>query len=331
MVSFGVAVVTHDCRKAKWSAKIGSLSVTRSETRIAVGSQEIVPSSLWNSTRIRSSAWVIPPSESMKSMCQVARRNSPSVADCRPTSSCLRTTSRIASSSTARSSSALRRPAACSSLALRELRGSQERADVVGAERGAGPGGHAVSSSSDRWASSTSRRLRGSRPVRSCTAVLTVAADLRGSRCRRTRRRARARAAGRRRRGPAWRSRRRSRRPRRAAGDLGHQRGEVGLRDELGARDVVDAVLVAVGGEHRGRGRGAVLARDVGRARRRRCCARARPRRRRAPRPRPGTRRTARCAARSSAARGRGSRPRYAPCSWETMSGSSPPALSPDV
>ena len=117
MVSFGVAVVTHDCRKLKWSAKIGSFSVTRSETRIAVGSQEIVPSSLWNSTLMRSSACVIPPRESMKSMCQVARRNSPSVADCRPTSSCLRTTSRMASSSTARSSSALRRPAACSSRA----------------------------------------------------------------------------------------------------------------------------------------------------------------------------------------------------------------------
>src|ERR671930_583481 len=39
----------------------------------------------------------------MKSMCHEARRNSPSVADCRPTSSCVRTISRIASSSTARS------------------------------------------------------------------------------------------------------------------------------------------------------------------------------------------------------------------------------------
>ncbi len=36
----------------------------------------------------------------MKSMCQEARRNSPSVADRRPTSSCMRTASRIASSST---------------------------------------------------------------------------------------------------------------------------------------------------------------------------------------------------------------------------------------
>jgi len=37
IVSFGVAVVTHDCRKAKWSAKIGSFRVTRLETRIAAG------------------------------------------------------------------------------------------------------------------------------------------------------------------------------------------------------------------------------------------------------------------------------------------------------
>src|SRR3954465_6198458 len=54
----------------------------------------------------------------------------------------------------------------------RELAGSQERPDVVGAERGAGPGGHAVSSSADRLASSTSRRLRGARPVRSSTWLL---------------------------------------------------------------------------------------------------------------------------------------------------------------
>ena len=53
----------------------------------------------------------------MKSMCHEARRNSPSVADCSPTSSCLRTTSRIASSSMPRSSSASMRPALRSSRA----------------------------------------------------------------------------------------------------------------------------------------------------------------------------------------------------------------------
>ena len=47
----------------------------------------------------------------MKSMCQEARRNSPSVADRRPTSSCIRTASAMASSSTARSSAAVIRPA----------------------------------------------------------------------------------------------------------------------------------------------------------------------------------------------------------------------------
>src|SRR5215216_5550056 len=54
----------------------------------------------------------------MKSMCQEARRNSPSVADCRPASSCIRTTSRIAPSSMRRSSSEEMRPAAKSSRAL---------------------------------------------------------------------------------------------------------------------------------------------------------------------------------------------------------------------
>src|SRR5919112_5656264 len=49
----------------------------------------------------------------MKSMCHDARRNSPSVAVRRPTSSCSLTTSRIASSSTARSSSSPIWPSAC--------------------------------------------------------------------------------------------------------------------------------------------------------------------------------------------------------------------------
>src|SRR6266511_167851 len=59
----------------------------------------------------------------MKSMCQEARRNSPSVADCRPTSRCIATTSRVASSSTARSSSSGMRPAAWSSRAWSSRRG----------------------------------------------------------------------------------------------------------------------------------------------------------------------------------------------------------------
>src|SRR6266498_298848 len=51
-------------------------------------------------------------------MCQEVRRNSPSVADCSPTSSCILTTSVMASSSAARSSSAVTRPAAKSSRAF---------------------------------------------------------------------------------------------------------------------------------------------------------------------------------------------------------------------
>src|SRR3954470_22201525 len=49
----------------------------------------------------------------MKSMCQDARRNSPSVAVRRPTSACIRTTSAIASSSMPRNSASSISPAAC--------------------------------------------------------------------------------------------------------------------------------------------------------------------------------------------------------------------------
>src|SRR3954470_12000491 len=59
----------------------------------------------------------------MKSMCQEARRNSPSVADLRPTCSCLATTSRIASSSIPRSSSASIAPVLKSSRAFRSCGG----------------------------------------------------------------------------------------------------------------------------------------------------------------------------------------------------------------
>ena len=54
----------------------------------------------------------------MKSMCHDWRRNSPSVAVCRPTSSCIATTSRMASSSAAFSASSSIVPAAWSSRAF---------------------------------------------------------------------------------------------------------------------------------------------------------------------------------------------------------------------
>src|SRR3954465_1048629 len=53
----------------------------------------------------------------MKSMCQVARRNSPSVTDWSPTSSCMRTTSSIAASSAAFRPSSSSWPTACASRA----------------------------------------------------------------------------------------------------------------------------------------------------------------------------------------------------------------------
>ena len=71
----------------------------------------------------------------MKSMCHEARRNSPSVAERSPTSSCIRTASRIASSSILRSSAASIRPAPRLSRASRSRARPQQAADVLGPER----------------------------------------------------------------------------------------------------------------------------------------------------------------------------------------------------
>ena len=71
----------------------------------------------------------------MKSMCQDARRNSPSVADWRPTSSCIRTTSRIDSSSICFSSSAEIAVGREVLAGLQQALGPQQAADVVGTER----------------------------------------------------------------------------------------------------------------------------------------------------------------------------------------------------
>src|SRR3954454_22378721 len=71
----------------------------------------------------------------MKSMCQVARRNSPSVAALSPTSSCSLTASRIASSSTARSSSASILSLAKSSRACRSA-GGRSRLPTWSARKG---------------------------------------------------------------------------------------------------------------------------------------------------------------------------------------------------
>ena len=83
----------------------------------------------------------------MKSMCQEARRNSPSVADCRPTSSCILIASGISSSSTARSSAAEILPGREVLTRLQQPLGAEQAADVIGAERGAGPTGHGCLSS----------------------------------------------------------------------------------------------------------------------------------------------------------------------------------------
>ncbi len=79
----------------------------------------------------------------MKSMCHEARRNSPSVADRRPTASCIRTASRIASSSSPRSSIGSIAAGGEVLARLQELRRAEQAADVVGAERRCRARGHA--------------------------------------------------------------------------------------------------------------------------------------------------------------------------------------------
>jgi hypothetical protein len=70
------------------------------------------------------------------------RRNSPSVTLRRPTSSWNLTISAIASSSTARSASAEISPLAFLRARVEEALRAQEAADVVGAKRRVGAGGH---------------------------------------------------------------------------------------------------------------------------------------------------------------------------------------------
>src|SRR6266704_247574 len=70
----------------------------------------------------------------MKSMCQDARRNSPSVAVCRPASSCRVTTSAIAASSISLSLAAAIRPAA-TAVAPAAPRGAADRLEPVAVVR----------------------------------------------------------------------------------------------------------------------------------------------------------------------------------------------------
>ena len=68
-------------------------------------------------------------------MCQVARRNSPSVADCRPIPSCIATAAEIASSSMALSWAESMRPAGEIVARREHLRRAEQTADMVGTER----------------------------------------------------------------------------------------------------------------------------------------------------------------------------------------------------
>ncbi len=109
--------------------------VTRRSTRIASGVNVMSPPSLWKVDSRLPCAFEIPPIWYTKSMCQVARRNSPSVTDWSPASCCSATASRTARSSTARSSSAEIVPAARSLPGRVQPRRPQQAPDMIGAER----------------------------------------------------------------------------------------------------------------------------------------------------------------------------------------------------
>ena len=94
---------------AKWRS-IGWSAGKRTRSRISTASG--AGAAPWNAMPLCPSTTSTPSSRSKKSKCHQPRRNSPSVTACRPTSSCLRMTSRIASSSICVSPAASSRPSA---------------------------------------------------------------------------------------------------------------------------------------------------------------------------------------------------------------------------
>ena len=98
MVIFGVAFAI-DLRNLKSSTKIGCGRASRPVIFTPGGQNSMSPWSEWNLIGIPAVCSTLAKSQT-KSMCQSPRRNSPSVMDCSPRSSCMFTTSRIAASST---------------------------------------------------------------------------------------------------------------------------------------------------------------------------------------------------------------------------------------
>src|SRR5690349_1294357 len=136
IVSFGVTPSpTVSRRNVKASPKIVSETPSLPSMCTAGGVNSTSPCSFRNRTFSSPGAWLTPSSWYRKSMCQDARRNSPSVADCSPASRCMRTASRIAASSTARSSSAGSAPAPNASRA-RSRAGGRSRLPTWSARNG---------------------------------------------------------------------------------------------------------------------------------------------------------------------------------------------------
>ena len=110
----------------------------------------------------------------MKSMCQEARRNSPSVAVRSPTSACIRTTSAIASSSIPRSSASSISPAACRARASSRFFG-RSRLPTWSARNG-GPDASVMPAQLGP-AAGAAQPVSGDRPARTSSAAVARAAS----------------------------------------------------------------------------------------------------------------------------------------------------------
>ena len=137
MVIFGVCVAT-DFRNLKSSMKMPRGRDSLPTTCIVCGLPSLSPFSLWKRTVNFDAIGFTFSNFTRKSVCQVPRLNSPSVTDLRPISSCSFTTSRIAILLHGPERGAAQLLAAGCFARGDQFLGTDEAADLVGAEGGLG-------------------------------------------------------------------------------------------------------------------------------------------------------------------------------------------------
>src|SRR5688500_1656321 len=118
IVNFGVPFLTRPFRNTKWSSMLGFVRRTFAES-LNIGGCSSLAWKVCVLLTVRST----PSKPWMKSMCHQSRRNSPSVTDGMPTSSCSATTSRMHLSCTFLSSACEILPARCCARASCNSRG----------------------------------------------------------------------------------------------------------------------------------------------------------------------------------------------------------------